>query len=272
VDSPPQEGQLESLKCIVTAGEPLDPELGRWLSGHVRSDGVVADGWGQTELGGIVTLSRTLRGVDSLPRLAFDVVGTDGQPVRKGVKGELVVRAPWPAMFVGTQNDEPEATSWHWERYHGVYATGDRAALEPEGSVVFLGRIDPMVSVSGQLVSLTEVREALLDHPYVREVEIVGRADGQAGQSVSACVALAESMSGSEDVARALREHVRERLGGLAEPRTIAFVDAFPTDVDHTTLQKALRMLCAAAWGDDIYISAGELGAAVAVVRGAAAR
>jgi len=262
-DSPPREGQIDSLRYIVTGGELCEPELQEWMRARIAAnDGLVGDGWGQTETGGIVALSDTPRGADALPSAGLDVVDTEGRSVGTGVEGELVLREPWPGTFVGYQNDDPEEAARHWERYEGAYATGDRAVLERDGSYTFLGRLDPVVTVSGQLVSLTEVREALLEHPFVRDAEIVEQTTLQAGQALAACMVLAPSVSGSAALAHALRAHVRERLGGLAQPRTIAFVDEFPPELARDLLRHALRVLCAAEPAGTCTISADQLRAA----------
>ncbi len=271
VHSPPREGQLDSLRHVVTGGESCEPELEGWLRARiVPSGGSVSDGWGQTELGGLVVLRKTPHGPESLPPAGLDVVDSVGRSVGPGVEGELVLREPWPGTFLGYQNDEADPADRHWERYTGAYATGDRAVLEPEGSFTFLGRIDPVVTVSGQLVSLTEVREALLEHPFIREAELVDRVDRQSGQSLAACVVFNDSLQGTEELARDLLAHVRERLGGLAQPRTIAFVDSFPPDLEYGMLKKALAMLCAAEGGDKIFISitTDDLRAAAGTVAG----
>jgi acetyl-CoA synthetase len=110
------------------------------------------------------------------------------------------------------------------------------------------------------------VRDALLEHPYVADAEIVEQIDREAGPSVAACVVLADSLAAGDGLARVLREHVRERVGGLAQPRLVAFVDAFPADVDEETRRLALRMLCAAASGDEAHFSVTELRAAASSV------
>ncbi len=258
-DSPPREGQLDSIREVVTAGEPTDPELQAWLRAQLPAGAIIADGWGQTELGGGVFF--TGGRPEALPPAGLDVVDAAGRSVGVGVEGELVMRSPWPATFIGTQTANPDADA-HWERYPDAYATGDRAILEPDGSYVFLGRIDPVVTVSGQLVSLTEVRDALLEHPFVIDAEIVEQTAVRAGQALAACVVLGPSVSGSAALAHALRAHVRERLGGLAQPRTVAFVEEFPADMPRDLLRYALRVLCAAQPAGTCTISTAELGGA----------
>jgi acetyl-CoA synthetase len=256
-DSPPQSGQIDSLRTVVTAGEATEPDLFEWI--RAVSGAVVMDSWGQTELGGGVILVDTASEARPVPHPGLDVVDAFGRSVDAGVKGELVLREPWPGTFIGVQNGDRSATARYWEPGRDGYATGDLAERQPDGSFVFLGRIDPVVNVSGQLVSLTEVREALLEHPFIEDAEIVERNDPDTGQTLAACVVLADATNGDEGLARALRDHVRERLGGLAQPRTIAFVEAFPPGLPHDGLRQALRLLCARDHGETLSISAGEV-------------
>ena len=258
-DSLPREGQLDSLRQLVTAGEPNDADLQAWIQARLPAGAIIADGWGQTELGGGVFFSGGRS--DALPPAGLEVVDAAGHSVGVGVEGEVILRNPWPATFVGTQTPDPD-TAEHWERYPDAYATGDRAILESEGSILFLGRIDAVVTVSGQLVSLTEVREALLEHPFVVDAEIVDQGAAKAGQALTACVVLAPSVNGSTALAHALRAHVRERLGGLAQPRTIAFVEEFPPDLPRDLLRYALGVLCSAQSAGTCTISAADLRAA----------
>ena len=67
---------------------------------------------------------------------------------------------------------------------------------------VFLGRTDEVVSVSGQLVSLTEVREVLRGHPFVSSADVVERKDVELGRSLAAAVVLAaDALPGTPELA-----------------------------------------------------------------------
>jgi acetyl-CoA synthetase len=260
-DSPPNREQLRSLRRVVTAGEPLAPDLLEWVRAEIVGDSaVVADAWGQTELAGIVILSdRTVEG--ALPHPGPDVVDDHGRSVPANVKGELVLREPWPGTFVGVENEvAPAERPWHC--YDGVYATGDWAVRDTAGRLHFLGRIDPVTSVSGQLVSLTEVREALLEHPFVEDAEVVDSVDRLEGQTLVACVVLIDPAAGDPALAQSLRDHLHERLGGLAQPRLVLFVQAFPSDVAEEPLRQALRMLCTSDTSQHTIISEEQVRAA----------
>ena len=244
-DDPPQPDQVASLRRVVTAGEPNDAETDRWLAevlggGHVA----VANGWGQTELGGVVTLQPDGR---QLPDAGLEVVDAEGRTLADGEVGDLVLTHPWPATALGVHG-EPDLRLGHDAARPGLYVTGDLARRRGD-TIEFLGRSDRVFSVSGQLVSATEIKEVLEEHPFVERAEVVDRADPRRGRAVVACVALRPGLDGGDELARELRLHVHATLGGLAQPSAVAFVDRFPDAVDAPALHRALLALTAAAEG-----------------------
>lgn len=262
VDSPPSVAKLDSLRLIVHGGEPLDDDTQSWLRDEVgRGRVLVRDGWGQTELGGIVTVDPPPD--PPLPNPGLDVLGIDHHGAGKA--GELVLRHPWPATFLRLQHRAVERY-WH---HPGCYATGDLARHEADGTITVLGRIDPVLSVSGQLVSAGEVRDVLEEHPYVAAAEVVARPDRRSGQAVAACVVLETSVMrrggpALQQLAADLRVHVRETIGGLAQPQVVAFCDELPADLPPAQLRQALTALCSSPrTGDVIHITRDRLTAAM---------
>lgn len=271
-DGAPSSNYRLRLKRIVTAGEPIDPASAAWLVDDVGGGDVrLLDGWGQTELGAIVTLRPPVE--PPLPDPGLDVVRPDGTRAAAGETGELILRHPWPATFLRIRNDEGDAQQRYW-RYPGVYATDDDARWTESGRIEILGRRDPVVNVSGQLVAASEVRDVIADHPFVAAVEVVARPDRVRGEAVAACVILLDAAVGDrspardlEAVAADLRRHVHDTLGGLAQPQTVAFLEAFPPAMDAGVLRGALEMLCAAASEPVVRISAMQLEAALATMQ-----
>jgi acetyl-CoA synthetase len=268
-DSPPGDRELGSLRHLVTGGESIESDLRDWLATEVgRGSALVSDGWGQTELGGVVTLTDTPNGPAALPDPGIRVVDTAGHSLPTRMEGELVLTHPWAGTFQGIWNDYGAAVRRYWESYPGAYATGDRASRHPDGSLVLHGRIDPVVSVAGQLVSLTEVREALLEHPFVAAAEVIDCPDRHSGHALVACVCVREPSPPGDELARALRAHARDRLGGLSQPRTVAFVEQFPEDLPRDVLRAALQMLCAADSSESLSLPAARIRAAASGLRG----
>jgi acetyl-CoA synthetase len=243
----PEMGSVKSLARVVTMGESLEPELSDWLVQDLgRGDLEVADAWGQVELGGIVRLDHPVD-PSGMPDPGLRLVDQAGQPVPPGDAGELVLDRPWAGTMSGAEGPTADVTESHWSRHPSFYATGDLARLRADGSIEFLGRTDEVVSVSGQLVSLTEVRDVLLGHPFVQSADVVERKDTQLGRSLAAAVVLAaDAFPETPDlaaVARDLLDTVREVMGGLARPRILLFVDRFGDELTASDRRIALATL-----------------------------
>ncbi|HVW31783.1 MAG TPA: AMP-binding protein [Acidimicrobiia bacterium] len=260
VDTPPAGADLTSLRRIVTLGERIDPETRTWLDVEVGGGrALVANAWGQTELAGLVTVTPAAAGA---PDPGLDVVDDGGRPVGVGETGELILRAPWPGTFLEVEGGGSDTGDAWWGHYPGAYATGDEARREPDGGVTVLGRRDPVVSISGQQVSLTEVGRILDEHPLLRAVEVVAVPDERRGVALCACVVLDDKAEAGEDLARELRGYVHDALGGLARPRTVAFVEGFPAPLGPDARRRALRLLCTANPADWFTVTAAQLTAA----------
>lgn len=54
-----------------------------------------------------------------------------------------------------------------------LYRTGDRAVLEPDGSLSFLGRLDHQIKLNGHRIEPGEVEAALRRHPQVAEALVM---------------------------------------------------------------------------------------------------
>lgn len=248
------EGSTASLQRMTTLGERLDADLREWLE-QVLGDGVtVADAWGQLELGGIVTFDSPAE-PDRLPTPGFAVLDETGNPVADGVVGEWVMLRPWAGTMrlVKVHGDDPTAS--HWTRHPGRYATGDLARRTATGAVEFLGRLDEVVSVSGQLVSLNEVRDVLLDQPFVSEAEVFERTDRRLGHSVAAAVVLTPGAPHDATTLREMQDCVRDLLGGLSRPRALLVVDRFGPELSGTRLRRALAVVSTSVDSDPVELA-----------------
>jgi acetyl-CoA synthetase len=266
VDRVLEPGPIASLVRVLMVGDAVAPELRDWIDRDVGRGSIeVLEGWGQTELGGVVMMPVGASLVGELPDAGVRVVKTDGEVVAPGEPGELLLTNPWPGTFVGIHSDDADLAARYW-RHDGAYATGDRARLDEKGELHLLGRMDRVVNVSAQLVSLDEVRDRLLDHPFVEQAEVVAVPDRDARMALIGCVVRTESAVGEAKLVDDLRAHVVERLGGLARPQSVVIVEAFPPDVGSERLRAALQFLCAADPHRSQAISTRQLRAALAAI------
>ncbi|HEV8626522.1 MAG TPA: AMP-binding protein [Acidimicrobiia bacterium] len=263
VDTPPAHADLSSLRLIVTLGERIDPETRNWLDFEVGGGrALIANAWGQTELAGLVAVTAAPTGTAApVPDPGLEVFDAGGRPVVAGGTGELVLLHPWPGAFLDAEGSPAPADSW-WSPYPGAYATGDEARRGADGRLTVLGRRDPVVSISGQQVSLTEVAQILEEHPLLEAVDVIAVPDERRGQALCACMVLDPKAEPGEGLAREVRNYVHDALGGLARPHTVAFVEAFPPGLAPEVRRRALRLLCTANPAEWFTVTAAQLAAA----------
>ena len=178
--------------------------LERWreITGHT-----LLERYGMTELG--MALSNPLHGER---RAGFVGVPLPDVDVRV-VDGELQVRGPGVFLeYWGRPRETQEAFDDGWFR------TGDVAVLE-EGSYRLLGRrsVD-IIKTGGYKVSALEIEEALREHPAVADCAVIGEADDEWGERVTAMV---ELRRGEQLELAELQSWIRPRLAPYKIPRAL---------------------------------------------------
>ncbi len=99
---------------------------------------------------------------------------------------------------------------------------GDRARLRADGLVELVGRESMTINSGGEKIFAEEVEQALMAHPDVLDVLVVGRHSDHWGQEVVAVVQLAPGSTATDD---ALTETASARLARYKAPKAIVRVD-----------------------------------------------
>jgi benzoate-CoA ligase family protein len=215
------------MRCCVSAGEALPPDVGRRWSERYGVD--ILDGIGSTEMLHIFLTNRPgeVKYGTSGKRLAgYDLrlVDDDGAIVTKsGEMGELQVRGPTSAVMYWNNRDQSRSTFLgEWTR------SGDKYVEDEDGYFVYCGRRDDMLKVSGMYVSPFEVEGVLQSHPDVLEAAVVGWPDTDKLIKPKAFVVL-KSQSGADDaLARKLQDHCKQKLAAYKYPRWLEFRSDLP--------------------------------------------
>jgi acetyl-CoA synthetase len=249
----PLKHDLSSLRLLGTVGEPINPEAWMWYHRVIGKERCpIVDTWWQTETGGIMIApfpgavptkpgSATL----PLPGIVPEIRSRDGQVLPANQGGYLVVTRPWPGMLRTVYGDPERYTQQYWSQMPGVYFTGDGARRDPDGYFWVMGRIDDVVNVAGHRLGTMEVESALVSHPSVAEAAVVGRPDDLKGQAIAAFVSLESGHRASEDLRKALKEHVAKEIGAFARPDDIRFTDALPKTRSGKIMRRLLRDIAA---------------------------
>lgn len=217
------------LDRIITAGEAVEPELAEWMHKRFEPQGTeIVDGWGQIQLGGIVYLRQA---TNTMPDCGLRVLAANGSTIRPGQTGEMVLTIPLPGRVTVWEGQGSEDILHEQQRFGAqYYATGDRVTFSEVGEVIHHGRRDELVSISGQLISLTAVERVIEDHPFVESARAVLVRDHSKGRSIVAFVATARPVGDRTGIATndtALAEEIKlsvhDVLGGLGRPRSVIF-------------------------------------------------
>jgi len=162
------------------------------------------------------------------------VVGPDGEDLPAGEPGEILVRGP--VVMAGYWR-QPEATA---ETLRGGWLhTGDVGSFDEAGYLTLHDRSKDLIISGGMNIYPREVEEALMTHPGVQAVAVVGRPDPEWGESVVAFVVPREEAPSESD----LDETCLARIARFKRPKEYRFVGSLPTNNYGKVLKRELREL-----------------------------
>jgi acyl-coenzyme A synthetase/AMP-(fatty) acid ligase len=221
---------VPSLRRLVSAGEPIEPDVIRLF--HEQTGLAIGDGYGQTETGAIAGMRPT----DSADPAHF---GSMGRPL-PGIEtriadGELQLRAASSPTFFAGYLDGAAGFDGEW------WPTGDRVREDGDGYLWFEGRGDDLILSSGYRIGPFEVESALISHPAVAEAAAVAAPDAERGSVVRAIVVLQPGSEPSEELARALQEHVKGQTAPYKYPRIVEFAEQLPKTASGKIRRAELR-------------------------------
>ncbi|MCO4842805.1 MAG: acetate--CoA ligase [Yoonia sp.] len=238
--------QFPKLRFMASVGEPLNPEAVKW--GQTTFGQPFHDNWWQTETGGIMIANYAAMDVKPgsmgkpLPGIVAGIAEIAGSEITQidtpMTIGELVIRPGWPSMMRGYLNEQArydKCFKGDW------YLSGDLAMRDADGYFWFVGRADDLIKSAGHLIGPFEVESALMEHPAVTEVAVIGLPDETAGQIVKAYVALKPGHAPDEALRLELLGHARKRLGPAVAPKEIAFRQNLPKTRSGKIMRRLLR-------------------------------
>lgn len=202
---------LSSLRCIITGGALLSPELAR--ESLAKLGPTLFNLYGTSE-GGFAIMAP--------PELLSRKPESIGKPVR-GVRARIVNEADHEAGEKGVGR-LCIRSSWSTSKKHWI-ETGDLAYRDAEGDIFLCGRIDDMIVSGGENVYPIELENVLLQHPDVAAIAVVGIADAEFGQRLKAVVATKQGSTLSKGD---LLEWLKPRVARYQMPAVVEFRDELP--------------------------------------------
>jgi len=234
----------KALRHTIGAGEAVNPEvIDSWREGTGHH---IWEGYGQTES---TLLAATFPGMEyrpgsmgvTAPGYYMAVVDEQGNELPDGTEGELAVKTEpeWPVGLFPEYWRNPEANA---KAFHdGWYYTGDLVSRDKDGYFWFVGRADDVIISASYRIGPFEVESALLEHPAVAEAAVVGKPHPLRGSIVKAFVVLTETNKPTDDLVKALQDHVKNVTAPYKYPREIEFMADLPKTISGKIRRTELR-------------------------------
>ncbi len=164
---------------------------------------------------------------------AIAIVDDNGALLAAGTVGHILYRGP--QIMLGYWRNEPATLETVRD---GWLHTGDLGYTDEEGYLFVKDRSKDLVKSGGENVYPAEVENVLLEHPAVADVAVIGLADEQWGEAVTAVVVLRDGATLSLPK---LQVFARKRLAGFKVPRRLIIQPALPRNAAGKVLKHVLQ-------------------------------
>jgi propionyl-CoA synthetase len=250
---------LESLKHLFLAGEPLDESTHSWISNAIKKP--VHDHFWQTETGWPVLtplpgIEKTAvkYGSPSFPAYGYNLKvlrESDASEADANEKGLVSIVPPLPPGCMSTVwGDDERFVKTYFSTFDSklVYSTFDWGIRDQDGYHFILGRTDDVINVAGHRIGTREIEEAIQNNENVSEVAVVGIEDALKGQMPIAFVVRknSEDQGDSKIIERHKKEimkQVDQSLGAIARPGTVYFVSMLPKTRSGKLLRRSIQAI-----------------------------
>lgn len=230
---------LSSIKHIVCGGSAVPQAL---IATYDQMGIKVEQVYGITEYSGAVTFW--------IPEMGMEKSNSAGKTV---FHGQIKILSPesdeempagevgeiccfGPQVFKGYWNN-PEATAQAVGK--GYYRSGDMGKIDPDGFLYVVDRLKDMIISGSENIYPAELEQALISHPGVADVAVVGKPDAKWGEiPVAFVVKKADSPVTEEEIIA----HCRKNLAAYKCVKEVQFTQAIPKNSLGKVLKKELRL------------------------------
>jgi bile acid-coenzyme A ligase len=216
---------LSSIEWILQSSAPMPPYLVHRWSELVGADRIVM-AYAMSESFGIVAIradewmehqgstGRPLQGTE------VRILDPDGEELTAGEAGEVYLRSRshGGSSYLGS----PQAQGTE----DGFRSVGDIGYLDRDGYLYLLDRRVDMIISGGANVFPAEVENALIEHPKVADIVVIGLQDPEWGRRVHALIAPKDRAD--PPTFEEIRSYAKGRLAAYKVPKSIETVEMIP--------------------------------------------
>jgi fatty-acyl-CoA synthase len=126
-------------------------------------------------------------------------------------------------------HNDPERTQAAQHPLHSNWSTlGDIGHVDTDGFLYLTDRKSFMIISGGVNIYPQEIENALVLHPAIHDVAVIGIPDAEMGESVKAFVQPAPSAEPGPALAEEIIAFVKSRIASYKAPRSVEFVEQLP--------------------------------------------
>jgi long-chain acyl-CoA synthetase len=230
---------LSTLRMVVHAAAPCPPDVKAamidWLGPTLMEFYAGSEGSGMT----IISSPEWLTHRGSVGKAALGVLhilDEDGKALPPGEIGTVWFEGGGSFRY---HNDDEKTAGAH--NADGWSTLGDMGHLDADGYLYLADRRTDLIITGGVNVYPQEIENALVMHPAVADVAVIGVSDLEMGQTIRAVVQLAPGVVAGDDLAAELMEHWHSRLPGFKRPRSLVFAQELPRLPNGKLLRRRVR-------------------------------
>jgi long-chain acyl-CoA synthetase len=222
-----------TLRSVLVGGAGTTPDLRQRFENVVGIRPVLSYGLSETPTGVARTDNENPHSAVAMPPVRISTIDEVGRESPTGATGRIRIEPTTEGPWAGTW--QPMLGYWHLPDATAAALDGesllteDLGQIDKDGRLHVVGRLSDVIVRGGTSVMPAEVEAALLTHPHVREVAVVGVPDARLGERIVAAVVVDREVLKSESTDPAiLRIHARITLSGDRVPSEIRIVPELP--------------------------------------------
>jgi long-chain acyl-CoA synthetase len=229
---------VSSVRTLGVGAAPVPYSLKEWIIGYFGD--CLGEGYGTTETGMLTALAPEMQklkpGSSGLPHkhVHISIRSEAGDVLPPGEEGEIWVKTPM--VIHGYLNAAPLGEDTL--DTEGFFRTGDIGRLDGDGYLFITDRAKDMIVSGGVNIYPAEIEAAIIRHPAVQDVAVIGVPDEEFGEQVKAfCELKPGRLAEPSDILA----HCVDTLASYKRPKSVEIVAELPRNTMGKLLKRELR-------------------------------
>lgn len=229
---------VSSIRALSVGAAPVPYALKEWILDYFGE--CLREGYGSTELGMVTSLAPDMQrkkpGSSGRPfkHVHISIRDKNGAELAIGAVGEIWVKTP--NAIQNYLNSDKLGRDTVDE--HGYFRMGDVGRLDEEGYLYITDRTKDMIISGGVNIYPAEIEAALIQHPSIQDVAVIGIPDDEFGEQVKA---FCELKPGAHLNPEDIFEFAKSKLASYKRPKSIDIVAELPRNTMGKLLKRDLR-------------------------------